>query len=106
MPPQTHEPPDTGGSSRQAGDCAHVAHPSPPGRAAAGLDGTHGRHGRGVHRHRKPLPQRWVMTAQRILFGLLVVVAAAAAVLSFAALRDLALVCGFSAQLAWLLPLV
>ena len=31
------------------------------------------------------------MTAQRILFGLLVVVAAAAAVLSFAALRDLAL---------------
>ena len=46
------------------------------------------------------------MTAQRILFGLLVVVAAAAAVLSFAALRDLALVCGFPAHLAWLLPVV
>jgi hypothetical protein len=46
------------------------------------------------------------MTAQRILFGLLMVVAAAAAVLSFAALRDLAFVCGFSAHLAWLLPVV
>lgn len=46
------------------------------------------------------------MTAQRVLFVLLMVVAAAAAVLSFAALRDLALVCGFSPQLAWLLPVV
>lgn len=32
-------------------------------------------------------------------------VATAAAVLSFAALRDLALLCGFSPRLAWLLPL-
>ncbi|HVL86347.1 MAG TPA: DUF2637 domain-containing protein [Pseudonocardia sp.] len=39
-----------------------------------------------------------------VLFVLLGVVAAAAAVLSFAALRDLALVCGFTAGLAWLLP--
>ncbi len=41
-----------------------------------------------------------------LLFGLLLVVAAAAAVLSFAALRDLALLCGFTAGLAWLLPVV
>lgn len=41
-----------------------------------------------------------------VLYGLLGVVAAAAAVLSFAALRDLAAVCGFGAQLAWLLPVV
>lgn len=37
---------------------------------------------------------------------LLAVVAGAAAVLSFAALRDLAAVCGFSPSLAWLLPVV
>jgi hypothetical protein len=41
-----------------------------------------------------------------VLCGLLVVVATAAAVLSFAALRDLALVCGCDARLAWLLPVV
>ena len=46
------------------------------------------------------------MTARAVLYGLLAVVAGAAAVLSFAALRDLALVCGFSPQLAWLLPVV
>ncbi|RZT87335.1 uncharacterized protein DUF2637 [Pseudonocardia sediminis] len=40
------------------------------------------------------------------LVGLLAVVAAAAAVLSFAALRDLARTCGFGAGLAWLLPVV
>lgn len=45
------------------------------------------------------------MNKQRvILYGLLSIVAAAAAVLSFAALRDLAITCGFSAQLAPLLP--
>lgn len=37
---------------------------------------------------------------------LLAVVAAAAAVLSFSALRDLATLCGFSTRLAWLLPIV
>lgn len=37
---------------------------------------------------------------------LLAVVACAAAVLSFSALRDLATLCGFSARLAWLLPVV
>lgn len=42
----------------------------------------------------------------RLLYGLLAVVAAAAAVLSFDALRGLALLCGFSARLAWLLPVV
>ena len=42
----------------------------------------------------------------RVLYALLGVVAAAAAVLSFSALRDLALVCGFAPQLAWLLPVV
>ena len=41
-----------------------------------------------------------------VLFGLLLVVAGAVAVLSFAALRDLALLCGFSRNLAWLLPVV
>jgi hypothetical protein len=37
---------------------------------------------------------------------LLATVASAAAVLSFAALRDLAVLCGFAPRLAWLLPLV
>ncbi len=46
------------------------------------------------------------MRARVTLYGLLVLVAAAAAVLSFAALRDLALVCGFAPGLAWLLPVV
>lgn len=46
------------------------------------------------------------MRGRGVLFALLAVVAAAAAVLSFAALRDLATVCGFSASLAWLLPVV
>src|SRR5689334_14634015 len=46
------------------------------------------------------------MTARIMLFGLLAVVATAAAVLSFSALRDLALLCGFAAELAWLLPVV
>jgi hypothetical protein len=41
-----------------------------------------------------------------LLSGLLLVVAAAAAVLSFAALRDLARLCGFADGLAWLLPVV
>lgn len=40
------------------------------------------------------------------LYVLLGAVALAAAVLSFAALRDLALLCGFSRPLAWLLPVV
>lgn len=44
------------------------------------------------------------MKRRAVLFILLAIVAAAAAVLSFAALRDLALICGFSPQLAWLLP--
>jgi hypothetical protein len=46
------------------------------------------------------------MGARVVLFGLLLVVAAAAAVLSFAALRDLALLCGFTPGLGWLLPVV
>ncbi len=46
------------------------------------------------------------MSARRALAALLAVVATAAAVLSFAALRDLALLCGFSRGLAWLLPVV
>jgi hypothetical protein len=46
------------------------------------------------------------MSARVVLFGLLLVVASAAAVLSFAALRDLALLCAFSRNLAWLLPVV
>lgn len=40
------------------------------------------------------------------MWVLLVVVASAAAVLSFSALRDLAILCGFHERLAWLLPLV
>lgn len=46
------------------------------------------------------------MSARTVLYLLLLVVAVAAAVLSFAALRDLALVCGFAPSLAWLLPVV
>ncbi len=46
------------------------------------------------------------MSARTGLYALLVVVAGAAAVLSFAALRDLALLCGFAPWLAWLLPVV
>lgn len=46
------------------------------------------------------------MNARGVLYGLLSVVAGAAAVLSFAALRDLALLSGFAPQLAWLLPVV
>lgn len=46
------------------------------------------------------------MKAPAMLYLLLAVVATAAAVLSFFALRDLALVCGFAVQLAWLLPVV
>jgi hypothetical protein len=41
-----------------------------------------------------------------VLYALLGIVAVAAAVLSFSALRDLALVCGFAPQLSWLLPVV
>lgn len=45
------------------------------------------------------------MTRQRLaLYVLLGLVGAAAAVLSFSALRDLALLCGFPDELAWLLP--
>jgi len=40
------------------------------------------------------------------MWFLLAVVATAAAVLSFSALRDLAVLCGFSSRLAWLLPVV
>lgn len=47
------------------------------------------------------------MNRQRVaLYGLLAVVAAAATVLSFDALRALALLCGFTPSLAWLLPVV
>ena len=46
------------------------------------------------------------MGARLILLALLAVVAAAAAVLSFSALRDLAQLCGFAPELAWLLPVV
>lgn len=46
------------------------------------------------------------MTGRGTLYLLLTVVASAAAMLSFAALRDLALLCGFSSALAWLLPVV
>ncbi|WP_337826254.1 DUF2637 domain-containing protein [Pseudonocardia sp. UM4_GMWB1] len=42
----------------------------------------------------------------RVLYLLLGLVAVAAAVLSFAALRDLAEACGFAPELAWLLPVV
>ncbi|MBN9101787.1 MAG: DUF2637 domain-containing protein [Pseudonocardia sp.] len=41
-----------------------------------------------------------------LLFTLLAVVAMAAAVLSFSALRDLGLACGFDPRLAWLVPIV
>jgi hypothetical protein len=47
-----------------------------------------------------------MVSARGWLFALLAVVAAAAAVLSFAALRDLARQCGFDPRLAWLLPVV
>lgn len=40
------------------------------------------------------------------LYALLLLVAGAAAMLSFAALRDLAELCGFATVLAWLLPVV
>src|SRR4051794_2153325 len=40
------------------------------------------------------------------LYLLLAIVAGAAAMLSFAALRDLAELCGFARVLAWLLPVV
>ena len=46
------------------------------------------------------------MTGRGTLYVLLTVVAGAAAMLSFAALRDLALLCGFTPALAWLLPVV
>lgn len=46
------------------------------------------------------------MTGRGALYLLLAVVATAAAVLSFDALRGLALLCGFSRSLAWLLPVV
>lgn len=39
-----------------------------------------------------------------VMWFLMAIVAGAAAVLSFSALRDLAIVCGFSSNLAWLLP--
>ena len=46
------------------------------------------------------------VTGRGTLYVLLTVVAGAAAMLSFAALRDLALLCGFGPALAWLLPVV
>jgi hypothetical protein len=46
------------------------------------------------------------VTGRGTLYLLLTVVAGAAAMLSFAALRDLALLCGFGPRLAWLLPVV
>lgn len=46
------------------------------------------------------------MSARTWLLAMLAVVAAAAAVLSFAALQDLARQCGFDPRLAWLLPVV
>lgn len=46
------------------------------------------------------------MNGRGTLYLLLTVVAGAAAMLSFAALRDLALLCGFSSALAWLLPVI
>lgn len=46
------------------------------------------------------------MNSRAVLYALLGIVAAAAAVLSFSALRDLAFVCGFTPQLSWLLPVV
>lgn len=47
-----------------------------------------------------------MVTGRGTLYGLLLVVAGAAAMLSFAALRDLAELCGFAPVLAWLLPVV
>lgn len=46
------------------------------------------------------------MTGRATLYVLLTIVAGAAGMLSFAALRDLALRCGFEPVLAWLLPVV
>jgi Protein of unknown function (DUF2637) len=46
------------------------------------------------------------VTGRGTLYLLLTVVAGAAAMLSFAALRDLAELCGFTPALAWLLPVV
>jgi Protein of unknown function (DUF2637) len=46
------------------------------------------------------------VTGRGTLYVLLSVVAGAAAMLSFAALRDLAELCGFTPALAWLLPVV
>lgn len=46
------------------------------------------------------------MTGRATLYVLLAIVAGAAGMLSFAALRDLALRCGFEPVLAWLLPVV
>ena len=46
------------------------------------------------------------MNGRMTLYGLLLLVAGAAAMLSFAALRDLAELCGFASVLAWLLPVV
>ena len=46
------------------------------------------------------------MNGRITLYLLLAVVAGAAAMLSFAALRDLARLCGFAPWLAWLLPVV
>jgi hypothetical protein len=46
------------------------------------------------------------VTGRATLYVLLTIVAGAAAMLSFAALRDLALRCGFEHVLAWLLPVV
>ncbi|MBP2369913.1 DUF2637 domain-containing protein [Pseudonocardia parietis] len=46
------------------------------------------------------------MTIRTWLLAILGVVAAAAAVLSFSSLRDLARQCGFDSRLAWLLPVV
>lgn len=48
----------------------------------------------------------WWWPVRRALYLLLGLVAAAAAVLSFAALRDLAVLCGFATWLAWLFPVV
>ncbi len=47
-----------------------------------------------------------MVTGRGVLYLLLAVVAGAAAMLSFAALRDLAELCGFAPVLAWLLPVV
>ncbi|MFC5997094.1 DUF2637 domain-containing protein [Pseudonocardia hispaniensis] len=57
------------------------------------------------------LPPRLLLEGQPVirripLYGLMVIVAVCAAVLSFSALRDLALLCGFTAELAPMLPIV